>query len=409
MKVLYVSQYFHPEIGASTNRAAAIALAFKEAGHSVTLLCEMPNHPQGVIFPGYRGKFSVREDFQGIPVIHLPVIASPRKSFLTRGLMYISFSVSAIGYLLFRRPRYDLIYVSSPPLFVALAGLWSKLIFPRRKLVFEVRDLWPDSAIQLGELNNRWLIKFSQALERRVYRQSDLVVGVTNYIGERLAAKGVSRSKILVSRNGVDDVMLANSDIAPQRPDDGTFTVIFAGNMGLVYDLEPVIHAADLLRGEPLRFLFIGGGPSRPNLEDLTRQLRLSNVEFRDPVPLAEVGKVLATADIGVISLKDLPVMRGALPVKLFDFMAYRLPVLCAIGGETAEIVTEAGAGIVVPPGNAQQIAQALKQLLRDPETSRQMGANGRDYVLNRFRRSDLARLLVAELASRFGSAQASR
>ncbi len=402
MRILYISQYFHPEIGATTNRAAAIATELCKRGHHVVLLCEMPNHPAGVIFPGYKGKLFCREDFHGIPVIHLPVIASPRKNFLNRILMYLSFSVSAAGYIMFRRPRYDLIYVSSPPLFVALCGLLSKLLFSRRKFVFEVRDLWPDSAIELGELNNGMLIRFSTALEQRAYRKSDLVIAATDYIGKIIQTKGTPAEKVFVNRNGVDSVVLETFAEKESRPAGALFTAIFAGNMGVAQNLETVIRCAGILADEPIRFVFIGGGPGKAKLQQLSRSLQLDKVEFRDQVPKAEIGKALSAADCGIVCLKDLPVLSGALPVKIFDYMAYELPIVCGIRGEAADVVNEAGAGIVVMPDDPQDMAEALRKLMREPHTCSTMGKSGRDYVLSRFQRSQLAAALVSDLESRF-------
>ncbi|HOZ01238.1 MAG TPA: glycosyltransferase family 4 protein [Candidatus Syntrophosphaera sp.] len=402
MKILYISQYFHPEIGATTNRAAAIALAMKDAGHQVTMLCEMPNHPQGVIFPGYRGKFIAQDDYQGIPVVHLPVKASPKKNFLTRVLMYVSFSVSAMLYLALRRPSYDLLYISSPPLFVALCGLLSKLIFPRRRVVFEVRDLWPDSAIDLGELTNKTLIRVSQALERSIYYKSDLVVGVTQYIRTVLLAKGVPDKKIVVNRNGVDAVIVDAYSGPKQKKGEEPFTAIFSGNMGLAYDLEPVLHCADLMRDELVRFLLIGEGPGKKGLQLLSRQLKLNNVVFRDPVPMADLSPILAEADCGILCLKDLPVLNGALPVKIFDYMAFALPIVAGIKGEAADLIIEAQAGIICSPGDSSGLAAAICRLMSDPEKAVELGQQGRKYVLERFQRKLLASGLVAELSSRF-------
>lgn len=398
MRILYISQYFHPEIGAPTNRAAAIIKAMKGHGHKVTVLCEMPNHPQGVIFPGYKGKLIAREEFSGIPVIHLPVINSPRKNFLTRIAMYLSFSISTMIYIACKRPRFDLLYISSPPLFVSLCGLLSKMVFHKRKLVFEVRDLWPDSAVEFGELKNKLLIKLSASLEKRIYEKSDLVVAATGYIGRVIASKGIGENKIFVSRNGVDDIILNSFSNTPSKTARKVFIAIFAGNMGLAYDLKTVIHCAETLQEEPVRFLFIGDGPCARELRNLSHELSLKNVSFRDMIPMSELGKVFAEADFGIVSLKDLPVTNGSLPVKIFDYMAHKLPIVSGLKGEAAGVITEAGAGIVVPPGDAAAMAQAFKKLMREPDTVKKMGDDAREYVLKNFRRTNLANLLVTEL-----------
>lgn len=402
MKILYISQYFHPEVGATTNRTAAIIEAMQTAGHEVCVLCEMPNHPQGIIFPGYKGKLIVHEKFNGIPVVHLPVIASPKKNFITRIMMYLSFSLSAMVYLLLRRPKYDLLYVTSPPLFTALCGILSKIIFPHRKLVFEVRDLWPDSATELGELNNTLLIKASLALEKRVYKCSDLIVAATNYIGRIVASKGCSSRKVFVSRNGVDEIITQAFRQAPEHQVDEPYTAIFAGNMGLAQNLEPIIHCAELMREDPIRFLFVGDGPRKQTLVKLSKSLKLKNVHFMDQIPKAAMGDLLAKADFGLIGLKDLPVLSGALPVKIFDYMAFMLPIVGSVKGEVADVINEAKAGIVVPPGDYIAMAEALRKLISQPEISKAMAVCGREYVLSHFQRTHLAKILVHELNSRF-------
>lgn len=402
MKILYLSQYYHPETGATTNRTEAIAKAMREAGHTVTIVSEMPNHPQGRIFPAYKGKFICREIVEGIPVLHLPVIASPKKNFLTRVLMYLSFSVSASLYLLLKRPRYDLLYITSPPLFSALTGLCGKLVFPRRKLVFEVRDLWPDSAIELGELRNKALIRLSLWLERKVYQCSDLVVGATRYIVQTIAAKGISQEKIQVSFNGVDQDVL-DSYVEPGAvSDDHVFTAVFAGNMGLAYALEPILDCAARMKDARIRFLFVGGGPAKQGLMLKARKLKLKNVEFMEPIPRKQIGKLLAEADCGIFMLKDNKVMSGALPVKMFDYMAFRLPSIAGVKGEAAELLNESGAGLIVDPSDPQAIESALLRLMADRGLCRNMGQKGRDYVLRHYQRSDLARQLVQDINKRF-------
>ncbi len=402
MRILYISQYYHPETGATTNRTEAIAKAMLESGHRVTILSEMPNHPQGVIFPAYKGRFLCHESVDGIPVIHLPVIASPKKNFLTRVLMYLSFSISACSYLLLKRPRYDLLYITSPPLFSALTGLLSKLIFPRRKVVFEVRDLWPDSAIEFGELKSSALIRLSLWLENQIYQRSDLVVGATRYIGRAITAKGVAPRKIIVSFNGVDQDVLDSYVERQPFSEEHLFTAVFAGNMGLAYQLEPILDCALLMQDEKIRFLFVGGGPAKAGLIDKAQKLKLPNVDFMDPTPRSNMGKILAATDCGIFILKDNKVMSGALPVKMFDYMAFKLPMVAGVKGEAAEVMNESQAGILVEQNDPGTIATALRRLMADSELAHKLGGQGRAYVLQHYQRSALARELVHEINSRF-------
>jgi len=404
MKVLYVSQYYWPEMGAPSNRGEAIVSTMVEAGHKVDVLCEMPNHPQGIIFSGYKGKFSVRQKKFGATLHHLPVFASPKKTFLPRVLMYLSFSFSASLYVLLKRPKYDLMYISSPPLFTAFCGLLSKIIFHRRKVVFEIRDLWPDSAIELGELRSGLLIKLSLWLEKSIYQASDMVVGATGYIGKTVISKGINADKVLVNFNGVDADILSSFDPELKKEEGKAFTAVFAGNMGLAQGLEVIVETALLMKDDPILFRFVGSGPATASLKRLTMKYRLTNVDYLEQVPRTGIGAILQQADCGLLPLKDISVLSGALPSKMFAYMAFELPLAACLRGEAEEVINTAKAGIVVPPGDAEALAKALRRMMSSPEELKEMGRQGRDYVLKNFQRSQLAEKLVREIEARFKS-----
>ncbi|MEF3695479.1 MAG: glycosyltransferase family 4 protein, partial [Candidatus Cloacimonadota bacterium] len=368
------------------------------SGHMVDVLCELPNHPQGVIFPGYKGKFSVRQKKFGATVHHLPIFASPKKTFLPRVLMYLSFSFSASVYILLKRPKYDLMYISSPPLFSAFCGLLSKVLFPRRKVVFEIRDLWPDSAIELGELRNGLLIKLSLWLERRIYQASDLVVGATGFIGKIVISKGIKADKVLVSFNGVDADILASYNPSLTKDPNGVFTAVFAGNVGLAQGLDIIVETAKLMQDDPILFRFVGNGPATVSLKRLCKEYKLTNVDFLAQVPRTAIGAILQQAHCGLLPLKDISVLSGALPSKMFTYMALELPIVASLRGEAEAVIKEAKAGLVVPPGDAKALAQTLRKLISSPAILSEMGVNGRNYVLQNYQRSTQAEKLVREI-----------
>ncbi len=402
MKVLFISQYFFPEMGAPSNRSEAIIKSMIRHGHKVKVLCGMPNHPYGVIFPAYRGKFTVCEDHFGAEVHYLPQFTSPKKSFLPRVLMFLSFSFSACCYLLFKRPRYDLMYISSPPLFSAFGGLLGKLIFPKRKTVFEVRDLWPDSAIELGELRNSILIKLSLWLEAAIYRRSDLVIGATRHIGKVITGKGIDPAKIYVGFNGVDQDILDSYAPEAERNPDTPYRAIYAGNIGIAQGMEIVIEAAKLMRQEHIEFILLGSGPAIPHLKELVAKDKLTNVRFLPHVPREEVGAILFQADLGLLPLKDISVLSGALPTKMFAYMAYELPVVASLKGEAAEEINKAEAGIIVPPGDAAGLVHAIRSLMADVNLAKRMGSKGREYVLQNYQRDVLADKIVDKVETLF-------
>lgn len=400
MRVLYLSQYFPPEIGATQTRAYEMARGLVAAGHQVTVIGEFPNHPTGVIPPAYRGKLAERSTLDGIDVIRVWVKASPAKSFRTRLAFYLSYMVmAAAAGLTLARGRYDVLVATSPPLFVGGAALALSAV-RRIPLVFEVRDLWPESAVQLGELSSPRALAWATRLEEACYRRARRIVAVTEGIRQRLLERGYAPGKVVFIPNG------ANTDLYTPRPLDlatrrrlglapEAFLVIFTGLHGLAQGLETVLHAADRLRDHPaVQFLFVGEGPRKADLVQMARRMALPNVHFHDAVPEAELPPLLAAADVGLHTARRLEISSGTLPVKMFSYMASGLPVVMAIEGEAAELVQQAQAGLVVPPEDPDALAEAILTLRGDPALRAVFGQRGRALVEERFSRQALAKQL---------------
>ncbi len=405
MRILYLTQYFPPEIGATQSRAYEMARGLVRAGHEVTVIAEVPNHPAGIIPPAYRGKLAERADLDGIDVIRVWVRASQAKTFGSRMAFYLSYMAMAIaaGQLL-ARGRYDLQYASSPPLFVGAAAL--ALNATRRiPLVFEVRDLWPESAVQLGELNRPAAVRWATRLEEACYRRARRIVAVTTGIRDHLVARGCPAGQVALIPNG------ANTELyTPQPIDQGLrqrlgiamdqFVVIYAGLHGLAQGLETALDAARLLQPHPeVLFFFVGDGPRKPAVVERTRQMGLSNVRFHDAVPEPQLPAFIAMANAGLHTSRRLGISGGTLPVKMFSYMACARPVVIAIEGEAAALVQEAQAGLVVPPEDPAALARAIMVLAADPDLAAAYGRRGRDLVLARFSRQALAGQLERLLA----------
>lgn len=248
MRILYLSQYFPPEVGATQTRAYEMARGLVQAGHQVTMLAEVPNHPSGIIPPAYRGKWFERSDLDGIDVLRVWVKASPVKSFRSRMAFYLTFMANGalIGALQARGP-FDVVYATSPPLFVGGAGLalhWLK----RTPFVFEVRDLWPKSAVVLGELRSPRAIALATRLEELCYNRASRVVVVTEGIRQRLLARGQAAEKLVLIPNG------ANTELFQPQPALGAefrqqhglrsddFVVMYAGIHGIAQGLDTVLR-----------------------------------------------------------------------------------------------------------------------------------------------------------------------
>ena len=404
MRVLYLSQFYPPEIGATQSRARAMARGLVRAGHRVTVITEFPNHPVGVIPAHYRGRWIERKTEDGVDVIRVRVRARAEPRVMDRLGLYLSYAFMATLVGLFGgRGRFDVLLATSPPLFVGATAI--ALSFLRRiPLVFEVRDLWPESAVQLGELREGRATRMASRLERACYRRARRIVGVTRGIHDALVARTGKPEKVVFIPNGADTELfrpVARKAELRERlgfaPDD--FVVAYTGLHGLAHGLETVIDAAERLRDEPrIRFLLVGDGPRKRRLEELARERGVDNVRFEDSVPESELPEWLAIADAGLDVRRCLPVTRGTLPVKMFSSMACELPVILAIEGEAAELVREAEAGLIVPPEDSAALAKAVRALARDPERCRAMGRRGRALVVAEYSRAALAVRMEAVL-----------
>ena len=396
MKILYLSQYFPPEIGATQTRAYEMATGLIRAGHQVTILTEVPNHPEGIIRPEYRGRLWAREDLNGMEVIRVWVKASPTKNLSTRLAFYLSYMINAtLAGLLLARGSYDVVFASAPPLFVGGAALVLSRL-RRLPLVFEVRDLWPQSAIELGEIKNPWAIRLAERLESLCYQRSARLVAVTQGILQELLRRGYPEGKLTYIPNG------ANTALYQPRPKDpeivkrlgleGKFVAIYTGLHGLIHGMEAIIESARTLRDQrDLLFLLVGGGVRKSELKAMAERYGLENVLFLPEQPESELPRYLSCADIGLATTKRLKLCEGTLPVKMFSYMACGLPVILAVKGEAREVLEEARAGIPVEPEDPGQLAAAILRLRDDPALRQEYGRNGREFVTKRYDRRKLA------------------
>ena len=413
MHILYLSQYFPPEVGATQTRAYEMARGLVQAGHRVTVLTEVPNHPSGIVPPEYRGKWLVRDTLDGIEVLRVWVKASPVKNFRTRMAFYLSYMANAalVGALRARGP-FDVVVATSPPLFVGGAGLALKAL-KRAPFVFEVRDLWPESAAALGELNNARAIAWASKLEELCYNQAARIVVVTDGIRTRLLERGLPAGKLALIPNG------ANTELFQRQPelgaafrrqhglDDGDFVAMYAGIHGIAQGLETLLAAADRLRGQPgIRFVLVGEGPVKADLQARCAELGLDHVVMLPEQPREAMPAALSAADAAIVPLRKLALFEGALPSKMFDAWACELPLLLSIDGEARRTLEAAQGGVYVPPEDPAALAAAIQTLAAQPDRGRSLGRNGRRYTEQHHSRQAQARemeRLLVEVAQKGG------
>jgi len=404
MRILYLSQYFPPEIGATQTRAYEMASYLVKAGHQVTMLTEFPNHPSGIIPPAYRGKWYERAPLDGIDVIRVWVKASPVKDFRNRMLFYLSYMCNAaIAGLLLARGRYDLTYATSPPLFVGGAALALSAL-KGLPLVFEVRDLWPESAVALDELQNPRAIAWATRLEKMCYNKAARIVVVTEGIQQRLLERGLPAARLHLIPNGTNTNLFQPQPAAGGRLRrewglEGKFIVLYAGIHGLAQGMEALVEAARLLQDQPdIHFVFVGEGPKKSAVAALKEAYKLQNLTMLAERPTKEMPAFLSAANVALAPLRKLALFQGALPSKMFDAWACACPIVLSIEGEARRVLEEANAGVYAEPENPASIAAAIKSLRDAPGRAKELGANGRRYVEENYSRERMAQHLEALL-----------
>ncbi|MCK4358037.1 MAG: glycosyltransferase family 4 protein [Candidatus Cloacimonetes bacterium] len=395
MKILYISQYFNPEIGATSNRTYSNAKYFSEKGHKVVILTEMPNRTKGKIFYDYKGKLFCYEKMNGFDVLRAWVYATPNRNFMTRLFTYFSFTITGLILAITNWKRYDIVYVTSPPLPVGIIGIILKHLFQDTKFIFEVRDLWPETAIVLNELRNKLLIKISRLLEEKCYSISDKIFVISNYIKNEIIKKGIYRNKILVIMNGTDTnffFKINNLEFKTQIGLKSKFVVVYAGILGLAQKLETLLNAAKELKNQKdIIFLIIGDGPEKLKLKIIAENSHLNNCKFIDEIPTSKIHKYLSIGDCGIVPLRKIKIFNGAIPSKLFDYMACELPVLLGVDGEAREILQRSKGGIFYDPENVNDLIDKILWLKDNPEKREKMSKWGRKFVEHFFDRRKIA------------------
>ena len=399
MRILIISQYFPPEVGATQTRVHYFAKALSRNGHGVTVICEVPNHPAGIIQKEYRKKVFARSQEGGFEVIRLWVFTNPRKTFLNRVLFYFSFLVHGIwAGLLLARGKYDVVFASSPPLPVGLVG-YVLALFKRCPFVLDIRDLWPLVAPAVGELKRGFIYEGAELLERFLYKKALAITCVTRSFVQYVVSKGIPPSRVFFLPNGtIPEIFsseLEDPALTYRLGLNGRFVVSFCGNHGVAQGLPSILDTAKLLsREKNIVFCFIGEGPVKAELLRRKDSENIENVIFLPQVPVTEVSKYINASDILLVPLKADKVFDWFIPSKMFDFMSCGKAIILSVNGEARRILDESRGGVYVPGDSPEALAEAIIELSGDPGRLAEMGKRGRDYVLSHFTREVQANAL---------------
>jgi glycosyltransferase involved in cell wall biosynthesis len=398
VRILFVSHYFPPEVNAPASRTHEHARRWVADGHQVTVITGVPNHPRGVLFEGYRNRWIQEERIDGIRVIRTWTYLTPNEGFLRRTLNYVLFALAAFLASRHVEPP-DVVVATSPQFFCGLAGAaiaWRT----RRPFVLEVRDLWPDSIVQLGQLRNRFLVGRLEALERWLYRRAAGIVVNTQAFVDHIAKRGIPRERIALIHNGIDLAMFhprpADRVLLRANGLEGRFLAAYIGTLGLAHGLGSLLDAAERLRDDPqIVWLLIGDGADRDRLASEIERRQLANVRLLGLRPRSEIPAWLASVDVTLVLLRDLPVFETVIPSKIFEFMALERPVVVAARGEIRRMVEEAKTGFAIDPEDPEALADAVDFVRTHPEEAMVRARAGREWVEASFQRDVLARRMA--------------
>jgi glycosyltransferase involved in cell wall biosynthesis len=405
MKILILTQYFPPETGAPQNRLHSLAGYFSYLGAEVSILTAMPNYPKMEVFDGYKGKFYKYEEQGNIKVHRAWIFVSKSKSVIFRLLNYFSFVFSSLLVGIFKINKHDIIICESPPLFLGISALILKW-FKNSKLVFNVSDLWPESAEKLDIVTNKLLLNISYKLEGILYTHSNLVSGQTQGI-----VKNISDRFPLVKTywlpNGIDfnqyNILANGADFRlTYAINSSDFILMYAGILGYAQGLDVIIKSAFISKNFPeIKYVIIGDGPEKEKLKKLAKELKLENVLFVGNIPRENMSNAIAACNAYIVPLKKNDLFLGAIPSKLFEPLAMGKPILLGVDGEARELFIEKGnGGLFFTPEDADGLAEKVLYLNANRNEISILGDNGKKFVSINFNREKLAKLFFEKLES---------
>ncbi len=393
--LLILTQYYPPEIGAPQNRLHELAVRLKMKGINVEVLTAMPNYPKMEILDRYKNNAIKEEVIDGVKVYRSSIYVSKSKSMFPRLLNYFSFVWTS--YLRGRKlEKYDYLMVESPPLFLGYSAIaLSKKL--KAKMIFNVSDLWPESAEKMGMVSNKRILKIAYNLEEKCYRKAELVTGQTMGIVNSVLTR-FPKVKTHWLPNGVDlsfyDPEKVEGNGFRQRNGFNEDDVIFfyGGIIGHAQGLQVVLKAAKQIENKKVKIILQGAGPELKGLLELNEKLGLKNVFFLAPVQKTEMPGVLKEVDVALVPLRKLDIFQGAIPSKIFEALSMKKALLLGVEGEAKHhFIDKANAGLFFEPENENELAKQINHMANNPNEIIKMGENARVYVRQHFNRDIIA------------------
>lgn len=372
-----------------------------DKGHQITLITSSYDYLTGKTVPNFKGLLCSIEKHESLRIIRGRCYSGYNKSKMSRILTFTSFLFSSIYSLRYVK-KCDKIFVGTPPFFLGFPGLIAKY-FNRAELIYEVRDLWVDVAIELGYLKSKFLIKIVKKTENIFLNKSSKIITNSPAFSHYISNIGISEEKIMFIPNGVDlNAFYPDSkeNIAKLRIKHGLedkFIVIYTGAHGEANNLSYLLEAAILLKeNNNINFLLIGDGNRKQLLIEKVKKENLNNVKFLDPIPKNKLYKFVSMADVGVAILKPTKYLKTTYPNKVFDYMACKIPCIVAIDGVIRELVESNDAGLFSDPHDPRSLAESILKMKQiNNRNSKKIGLNGYNIINKSFNRVECTNKLT--------------
>lgn len=397
MKILLIHQAFVTGDEAGGTRHFEFAEYLTKRGYRFSVIASSVSYLTGKVVPSMRRGFFAEESQDGVQIIRTWAYSSIHESYIKRTFSFMSFMIGSFLAAL-KVHKVDIFWGTSPPILQALTA-YAVSRLKRKPFLLEIRDLWPEFAIDMGILRNPILIRMAKALEKFLYHHADIIVANSPGFIPYITKYGVSTEKIELVPNGVDTSMF---DVSTEKVDrikkelnpEGKFVVLYTGAHGPANDLGTVIDAAERLKHySDILFLFVGDGKDRSRLVEKAKHLSLRNVVFLPAKPKREMSEILAACNVCIAILKAIPMFTTTYPNKVFDYMAASKPTILAIDGVIREVVEKASAGMFVKPGDSNGLSLAVLEYYGDGNLCAKHGRNARKFVEENFDRRDHAKM----------------
>lgn len=388
--IFYLTQYFPPETGAAATRVQELTDRWSDAGHDVTVITSAPDYPEGELFDGYTNEWLAIEQRDGVRVVMTKTLPTSSAQTVRRMLKFVWFMFAAAAACLWLDEDPDVVIATSPQPLLGVSAIltgWVRSV----PVVFEIRDLWPESIESVGDFDSRFAVWLLDRLVSWIYAHVDRIVIVSQAFEQPLVDAGVDPGRLWYQPNGVDLGFF-------EDPGDGTdlndtvrsafedrFVVSYVGTVGRAHGLEVVLDAADRLRDLPVDFVVVGYGSELERLEGAAASRGLDSVTFVGRRPKREVPTLLHLSDVSLVHLRDEELFRTVIPSKMFESMAAGLPIVLGVEGEAARILDRADAGLTIEPENPAALADAVRQLYEQGDLREELGHNGRAFVGREF------------------------